>query len=200
MLNIAVLISGSGSNLQAIIDKKNIGDMKNVNIACVISNKSSAYGLIRAKENNIPAFAILKKDYENFDLWQKALIKKLREYKIDLVVLAGFLTILTDEFINEFDKKIINVHPSLIPSFCGEGYYGLAVHTAALKKGVKVSGATVHYVDSGVDTGEIILQKAVEVLKTDDAHSLQQRIMQEAEWHILPMAIKQIADEKENNK
>ncbi len=196
MLNIAVLVSGSGSNLQAIIDEKKNGALDNVNISCVISNKSDVFALKRAKENNIESKVFLKKDYTAHSLWEEDLIKYLKEKEIDLVVLAGFLTILSANFVENFTNRIINIHPSLIPSFCGDGFYGLNVHKAALKKGVKISGATVHYVDAGVDTGEIIIQKAVEVLDGDTPEILQKRILTEAEWVILPQAIKKIADKK----
>ncbi len=196
MLNIAVLVSGSGSNLQAIIDEKLKGNLENVNISCVISNKAGVFALERAKNHSIENTVFIKKDYKNHDEWETALIAYLKERDIDLVVLAGFLTILSEKFVKNFTNSIINIHPSLIPAFCGDGFYGLKVHSAAIEKGVKLSGATVHYVDAGVDTGKIIAQKAVEVLDSDTAQTLQKRVLEEAEWIILPQAIKKIADNK----
>ncbi len=196
MLNIAVLVSGSGSNLQAIIDEKLKGNLDNVNISCVVSNKADVYSLKRADKHGIENKVFLKKDYQNQEEWENALISYLKEKNVELVVLAGFLTILSEKFVENFTNSIINIHPSLIPAFCGDGFYGLRVHKAAIEKGVKISGATVHYVDSGVDTGKIIMQKAVEVLDNDTPEILQNRILENAEWVILPKAIKKIADER----
>ena len=193
-MKIAVLVSGGGSNLQAIIDAI---ESKRIDgkIVTVVSNKDGVYALERAKKHNIPYKIINKKDNPNFD---KELVTHLKENDVDLVVLAGFLCILDDEVINEYPNKIINVHPSLIPSFCGDGYYGLRVHRAALDYGVKITGATVHYVNNIVDGGDIIMQKAVEVLPGDTPEVLQKRVMEEAEWIILPEAIAKISSTERN--
>lgn len=193
MLNIVVCVSGGGTNLQAIIDGVGNGSIQNTRIAGVISNNAGAYALKRAEAANIPAFCVSPKNFERRDEFNRAFLERLGELKPDLIVLAGFLVILPPEMIQTYRDRIINIHPSLIPSFCGTGYYGLKVHREALKRGVKVTGATVHYVDEGTDTGKIILQKAVEVKEGDTPESLQRRVMEEAEWVILPAAINQIA-------
>ncbi|MCR5515008.1 MAG: phosphoribosylglycinamide formyltransferase [Lachnospira sp.] len=193
MLRVTVLVSGGGTNLQAIIDSVNNGTIKNTKLVGVISNNAGAYALERAKKADIPAFVISPKDYESREIFNDALLAKVKELDTDLVVLAGFLVRIPEKMVHEYSHRIINIHPSLIPSFCGVGYYGLKVHEAALAKGVKVSGATVHFVDEGMDTGEIIFQKAVEVKEDDTPETLQRRIMEEAEWKLLPAAINKIA-------
>ena len=190
--NIAVLVSGGGTNLQALIDAQNDGIIKSGKIKLVVSNNKNAYALERAKNANIASLVISKKDLGSQDAFEDELIKKLDEEKIDLIVLAGFMCILTEKFTSHFADRIINVHPSLIPSFCGKGFYGLKVHEAALEYGVKVSGATVHFVNEIPDGGKIILQKAVEIKEGDTPEVLQKRIMQEAEWKILPMACEMV--------
>ena len=193
MLNIVVCVSGGGTNLQAIIDGVKSGTIRNTRIVGVISNNAGAYALTRAKENEIPAFCISPKDYADREAFNQAFLDKLAELAPDLIVLAGFLVILPKQMIATYRDRIINIHPSLIPSFCGTGFYGLKVHEEALKRGVKVTGATVHYVDEGTDTGTIIAQKAVEVLPGDPPEVLQRRVMEQAEWVILPKAIDEIA-------
>ena len=188
MKKVAVLVSGGGTNLQAIIDAKANGIIKNAEISLVISNKASAFALERAKKAGIEAKCIAPSMFNTRELFNKALIKALDETEIDLVVLAGFLVIIPEEMVAKYRNRIINIHPSLIPSFCGTGYYGLKVHEKALERGVKLTGATVHFVDEGTDSGPIILQKAVEVKDDDTAESLQLRVMEEAEWKILPEA------------
>lgn len=190
---IAVLVSGNGTNLQALIDSVKSGIITHGSIELVISNKEDAFALKRAANNGIPTKTILKKDFPSKYSFEQALIQTLHEYEIDLIVLAGFMYILSEGFITEFKDRIINVHPSLIPSFCGEGYYGLKVHQAALKKGVKVTGATVHFVNEVPDGGKIILQKAVEIKDDDTPETLQLRVMQQAEWIILPQAVELIS-------
>lgn len=197
MLKIGVLISGGGTNLQAIIDAIESGEITNSKIDVVISNNPNAYGLTRAKEKGIEAVAISPKSYSDRQEFNKALIDTIDSYNLDLIVLAGCLVIMPEKLIKKYPNRIINIHPSLIPAFCGTGFYGLKVHEEALKRGVKITGATVHYVDEGTDTGEIIYQKAVEVLEDDTAEVLQQRVMKEAEWVILPKAINKIANSKE---
>ena len=192
--NIAVLVSGGGTNLQALIAAKNDGTLKNGEIKLVISNKADAYALTRAKNADITAKSLVKKDFETAEKWEEELIKTLKENDIDLIVLAGFLAILSEKFTKTFEKRIINVHPSLIPSFCGQGFYGLKVHEEALKKGVKVTGATVHFVNEIPDGGEIIMQKAVEVEENDTPEILQKRVMQQAEWIILPQSVEKISE------
>lgn len=194
MLNVVVLVSGGGTNLQAIIDAIDCGDVTNTKIAAVISNNYGVYSLERAKKAGIPGEVVSPKDFEDRPTFNKALLDKVKSYNPDLIVLAGFLVVIPEEMINEYENKIINIHPSLIPSFCGTGYYGLKVHEAALARGVKLTGATVHYVDKGTDTGPIIMQKAVEVKEGDTPKILQQRVMEEAEWKILPAAINLIAN------
>lgn len=193
MLNIVVCVSGGGTNLQAIIDGIHNGTVRNTKIAGVISNNAGAYALTRAKENDIPAYCISPKNYADRAAFNQAFLDKLKELNPDLIVLAGFLVILPEQMITTYRNRIINIHPSLIPSFCGKGFYGLKVHEEVLKRGVKITGATVHYVDEGTDTGTIIAQKAVEVLPGDTPQILQKRVMEQAEWVILPGAIDEIA-------
>ena len=193
-MKIAVMVSGGGTNLQAIIDAINAGTITNTEIAVVISNNANAYALTRARENGIEAVCVSPKDYENRDTFNRELLNKVNAYNVDLVVLAGFLVKIPEEMVHQYNHRIINIHPSLIPSFCGVGFYGLKVHEAALEKGVKVTGATVHFVDEGMDTGRIILQKAVDVLENDTPQTLQRRVMEQAEWKILPQAIDMIAN------
>ena len=193
MKKAAVLVSGGGTNLQAIIDAKASGLIKNAEISLVISNNPSAYALTRAKNAGIKASCISPSEFDSREAFNKTLTDALIEAEIDLVVLAGFLVIIPYEMVEKFRNRIINVHPSLIPSFCGTGCYGLKVHEKALSRGVKITGATVHFVDEGTDTGPIILQKAVEVKDGDTAETLQKRVMEEAEWKILPEAIELVA-------
>ena len=190
MLKIAVLVSGSGSNLQAIIDEMKKGEI-NGKIVTVVSNKPDVYALKRAEDNDIPTKVIVSKNNPEFD---NELLNHLKELKVDLIVLAGFLCILKGDILKEYSNKIINVHPSLIPSFCGDGFYGLKVHEAALNYGVKVTGATVHFVNEITDGGKIILQKAVYIKDGDTPEILQRRVMEEAEWKILPQAVKMICN------
>lgn len=191
-INIAVLVSGGGTNLQALIDAQNSGIIKNGEIKLVISSNPDAYALTRAENNNISSVVVSKKEYGSMSAVEEKIISILEDNRIDLIVLAGFMCILSDKFTNKYDRRIINVHPSLIPSFCGEGFYGLKVHEAALKKGVKVTGATVHFVNEIPDGGEIIMQKAVRVLDSDTPKSLQARVMKQAEWIILPRAVEKV--------
>lgn len=193
MLRIAVLVSGGGTNLQAIIDSIADGRIKDTQIVKVISNKADAYALKRAEENGIASEAVVRKDFTDKEAFHEALIRAVDEAQPDLVVLAGFLVVLPLKMIEKYRGRIINIHPSLIPSFCGNGFYGLKVHEAALARGVKVTGATVHFVDEGTDTGPIIAQKAVEVQEGDTAEILQKRVMEQAEWIILPGVINDIA-------
>ncbi len=194
MLKIAVLVSGGGTNLQAIIDAIESGKITNTEIAVVISNNKNAYALERAKKHGIEALCISPKDYENRADFNEDFLNRLNSYNVDLVVLAGFLVVLPEKMIKTYQNRIINIHPSLIPSFCGTGFYGLKVHEGALARGVKITGATVHFVDEGTDTGPIILQKAVEVQEGDTTEVLQRRVMEQAEWVILPQAIDLIAN------
>lgn len=194
MFDIVCLVSGGGTNLAAIIKAIEDGSIKNVRIKSVISNNADAYALERAKNSGIESKCISPKSFSNRDDFNKALLDELRSLNPDLIVLAGFLVNISKDIVDAFENKIINIHPSLIPSFCGKGYYGLKVHEAALKRGVKVTGATVHFVDAGIDTGKIIIQKAVNVLPGDDAKTLQRRVMEEAEWIILPKAVEMIAN------
>ena len=189
MLDIVVCVSGGGTNLQAIIDKIESKEITNARIRAVISNNYGVKALERAQNAGIDAKVVSPKDYDDRDLFNKALLDTVKAYEPGLVVLAGFLVDIPEEFVKTFKNRIINIHPSLIPSFCGAGYYGLKVHEAVLARGVKVTGATAHFVDEGTDTGPIILQKAVEVLPDDTPKSLQLRVMQQAEWEILPKAI-----------
>lgn len=194
MLKIGVLVSGGGTNLQAIIDKIEDGYITNAEIVTVVSNKVDAYALKRAKNHNIENIFINPKDFEIKELFDEALINHFKTKDVELIVLAGFTAVLGSKFVNAFYNRIINIHPSLIPSFCGKGFYGLKVHEAVLKRGVKITGATVHFVDEGTDTGTIIFQKAVEVQENDTPETLQKRVMEEAEWVIYPQAIKMIAN------
>ena len=196
MLRIAVLVSGGGTNLQAIIDKIAAGEIHNTEIAVVISNNRKAYALERAKNNNIPAECISPKSFEDREEFHRALLAAVDSYNVDLIVLAGFLVAIPDIMVKAYTNRIINIHPSLIPSFCGKGHYGLHVHEAALNRGVKVTGATVHFVDDGTDTGPIILQKPVMIEQNDTPETLQKRVMEQAEWVILPKAIDLIANGK----
>ena len=196
MLRVGVLVSGGGTNLQAIIDGIKNKVITNTEIEVVISNKKDAYALVRAKENGINAECISPKDFDERKDFNQALIDTLDKYKVDLIVLAGFLVVLLPEMISKYRNKIINIHPSLIPSFCGNGFYGLKVHEKALERGVKVTGATVHFVDEGTDTGPIIYQKAVDILPGDTPEVLQKRVMEQAEWKIMPQAINDIANGK----
>ena len=194
MLRVAVLVSGGGTNLQAIMDAIDNGTITNTEIAVVISNNKNAYALERAKNHGVEAICISPKDYENRADFNEDFLNRLNSYNVDLVVLAGFLVVLPEKMIETYRNRIINIHPSLIPSFCGTGFYGLKVHEGALARGVKVTGATVHFVDEGTDTGPIILQKAVEVCQGDTPEVLQRRVMEQAEWVILPQAIDLIAN------
>lgn len=194
MLKLAVLVSGGGTNLQAVIDAIESGVITNAEISVVISNNKNAYALERAKLCGIESLCISPKDYEDRDAFNAAFLQKLNAYAVDLVVLAGFLVVIPEVMIRQYRNRMINIHPSLIPSFCGTGYYGLKVHEGALARGVKVTGATVHFVDEGTDTGPIILQKAVEVKPGDTPEVLQRRVMEQAEWVILPQAIDLIAN------
>ena len=196
MLNIVVCVSGGGTNLQAIIDGIQKETIQNTKIVGVISNNASAYALERASRYGIPAKCISPKQYEIREDFHKALLSTIDELQPDLIVLAGFLVKIPIEMIHKYSKRIINIHPSLIPSFCGTGYYGLKVHEGAIARGVKITGATVHFVDEGMDTGPILMQKAVEVLPEDTAELLQKRVMEEAEWTILPNVINDIANGK----
>lgn len=192
MMKIAVLVSGGGTNLQAIIDAVRVGKITDTEICLVLSNNKNAYALERAKEAGIPALSISPKEYDSRDKFNDAMLEAVRSSGAELVVLAGFLCVIPPKMVEAYPNRIINIHPSLIPSFCGTGYYGLKVHEAALERGVRVSGATVHFVDAGTDTGPIILQKAVEVMDGDTPKDLQLRIMEQAEWKILPEAIQLI--------
>ncbi len=196
MKNIVVLVSGGGTNLQALIDAEKSGIIKNGKITCVISSNPDAYALERAKNNNIATDVIRRKDYEKFEDYDVALTELLKSKNADLIVLAGFMTILGHNVITNFENRIINIHPALIPSFCGEGFYGLKVHEEALKKGVKISGATAHFVIEECDAGPIILQGAVEVKNGDTPEILQKRIMENVEWKILPKAVSLFCEDK----
>lgn len=191
---IAVFVSGGGTNLQALIDASKRGEIPSGEIALVLASNDKAYALTRAAENNIPSAVVKRKDYENQIAYEEAVKGVLAEKGIDMIVLAGFMTILSENFTSAYPKRIVNVHPSLIPSFCGEGFYGLRVHEAALEYGVKVTGATVHYVNEIPDGGEIILQKAVEIQEGDTAEVLQKRVMEQAEWILLPKAVELVAN------
>ncbi len=194
MLDIVVCVSGGGTNLQALIDSIENQTVTNTRIAGVISNNRGAKALERALAHGIPAVCISPKDYENRALFNDALLAQIRKWNPGLIVLAGFLVAIPEQMVKEYSERIINIHPSLIPSFCGVGYYGLKVHEAALARGVKVTGATVHFVDEGMDTGRIIYQKAVEVEKGDTPEVLQRRVMEQAEWILLPKAVDDIAN------
>lgn len=197
MLKVTVLVSGGGTNLQAILDAMDRKEIQGAEISAVISNNPGAYALERARLHGIPALCVSPKDYETREAFHEALLKALRDSEADLVVLAGCLVVIPESIIKEYKGRMINIHPSLIPSFCGTGYYGLKVHEEALKRGVKVTGATVHFVDEGTDTGPILLQKAVEVKEGDTPEILQRRVMEEAEWILLPKAIDMLARRNE---
>ena len=194
MLKIAVCVSGGGTNLQAIMDAIDNGTITNARIEVVISNNKNAYALERAKKHGIQSVCISPKDYESREAFNQDFLARLDSYQVDLVVLAGFLVVIPEAMIKRYRNRIINIHPSLIPSFCGTGYYGLKVHEGVLNRGVKVTGATVHFVDEGTDTGPIILQKAVKVKQDDTPEVLQRRVMEQAEWIIMPKAIDLIAN------
>ncbi len=196
MLRVAVFVSGGGTNLQALIDRIEQRLLPGVKIELVISSSRQAFALERAKQHGIPATAIVKREYSSLDEYEKEFLKCLSSYPVDLIVLAGFLVILPERIVREYRNKIINIHPSLIPAFCGAGYYGLKVHEAVLARGVKVTGATVHFVDEGTDTGPIILQKPVLVEEGDTPELLQRRVMEQAEREILPEAVRLIAEER----
>ena len=196
MLKVAVLVSGGGTNLQAILDAVDSGAITNAKVEVVISNNKNAYALARARNHGIEALCISPKDYETRDAFNQAFLEKLDSCQPDLIVLAGFLVVIPEKMIEKYRNRIINIHPSLIPSFCGTGYYGLKVHEGVLGRGVKVTGATVHFVDEGTDTGPIILQKAVDVHQDDTPEILQRRVMEQAEWIIMPKAIDLIANGK----
>ncbi len=197
---IAVLVSGGGTNLQALIDAQQKGILKSGEIVLVLSNKTDAYALTRAQNANIGTATVLKKDCADRNEFERRIVEKLEENQIDLIVLAGFMSILGESFTKKYDKRIINVHPSLIPSFCGEGFYGLKVHEAALNYGVKVTGATVHFVNEIADGGEIIMQKAVDILDGDTPEVLQKRVMEQAEWIILPLAAEKVSKQILNDR
>ena len=196
MLRVAVMVSGGGTNLQAIIDAVDSGRITNTELVAVISNNKNAYALERAKKAGIRDIVVSPKDYESREAFNQALIETVDALKVDLIVLAGYLVVIPPEMIDRYENRIINIHPSLIPSFCGTGFYGLKVHEAALQRGVKVVGATVHFVDKGTDTGPIILQKAVAVEGGDTPKVLQQRVMEQAVWILLPQAIDDIANDR----
>ncbi len=196
MLNVVVLVSGGGTNLQAVIDAVKDGNISNTKITGVISNNKNAYALERAKKSGIENLCISPKDFETREQFNEEFLKAVDDMEPDLIVLAGFLVVIPPKMIERYTNRIINIHPSLIPSFCGTGYYGIKVHEAALSRGVKVVGATVHFVDEGTDTGPIILQRAVNVEQDDTPEILQRRVMEQAEWKILPLAIDLIANGK----
>lgn len=196
MLNIGVLVSGGGTNLQALIDACKSGVIKSGKIVTVVSSKAGVYALERAEKNGIATAVFSKKDYENGDALDEAIAKHMKENNVDLIVMAGYLSIVGEKLLKAYENKIINIHPSLIPSFCGDGFYGLKVHQAVLDYGVKVTGATVHFVNEITDGGKIILQKAVYVCEGDDPETLQKRVMEEAEWIILPQAVELICSGK----
>ena len=200
MLNIAVLVSGGGTNLQALIDAERAGKIENGKISVVVASKPGVYALERAKNAGIEGIVLARSDYENVDAYSEALENLLKEKHTDLIVLAGFMTITNEKFTKAFENKIINVHPALIPSFCGKGFYGLRVHEEALRRGVKVTGATVHFVNEIPDGGRIIFQKAVEIQDGDTPETLQRRVMEQAEWILLPRALEKVAGEREKEK
>ena len=197
---IAVFVSGGGTNLQALIDAQNSGILQSGEIALVLASNHKAYALTRAAENNIPSAVVVRKEFDSQLAYEEKVKEVLKEYGIELIVLAGFMSILSENFTSAFPKRIINIHPSLIPSFCGKGYYGLKVHEAALAYGVKVTGATVHYVNEIPDGGEILMQKAVEVKDGDTPEVLQRRVMEEAEWILLPRATEQVSKELQKGR
>ena len=196
MKNIVVLVSGGGTNLQALIDAQNRGEIKGGKITCVISSKADAYALERARNAGIPSVVIPRKDFDSAGSYSEAVLSELKKQNADLIVLAGFMTILDECVTSEYPYKIINVHPALIPSFCGEGYYGLKVHKAALEYGVKISGATVHFVNEKADAGAIILQGAVDVANDDTPETLQRKIMENVEWKLLPKAVSLFCEDR----
>lgn len=195
LTRVAVLVSGGGTNLQALIDAKARGEIPSAEFVLVIASKPGVYALDRAKRAGIPSTVIARRDYPTGETYEAAMLAALDEARVDLIVLAGFLTVLSSDFVSRYPRRILNVHPSLIPSFCGDGYYGLRVHEAALAYGVKVTGATVHFVNEVTDGGEIILQKAVEIRDGDTPETLQKRVMEEAEWVLLPRAVEKVAKE-----
>lgn len=197
---IAVFVSGGGTNLQALIDAQKSGILQSGEIALVLASNHKAYALTRAAENNIPSAVVVRKEFDSQLAYEEKVKEVLKEYGIELIVLAGFMSILSEIFTSAFPKRIINIHPSLIPSFCGKGYYGLKVHEAALAYGVKVTGATVHYVNEIPDGGEILMQKAVEVKDGDTPEVLQRRVMEEAEWILLPRATEQVSKELQKGR
>ncbi|WP_288302549.1 phosphoribosylglycinamide formyltransferase [Anaerotignum lactatifermentans] len=197
---IAVFVSGGGTNLQALIDAQKSGILQSGEIALVLASNHKAYALTRAAENNIPSVVVVRKEFNSQLAYEEKVKEVLKEYGIELIVLAGFMSILSENFTSAFPKRIINIHPSLIPSFCGKGYYGLKVHEAALAYGVKVTGATVHYVNEIPDGGEILMQKAVEVKDGDTPEVLQRRVMEEAEWILLPRATEQVSKELQKGR
>ena len=199
-MNIVVLVSGGGTNLQALIDAQKSGILQSGEIALVLASNHKAYALTRAAENNIPSAVVVRKEFDSQLAYEEKVKEVLKEYGIELIVLAGFMSILSENFTSAFPKRIINIHPSLIPSFCGKGYYGLKVHEAALAYGVKVTGATVHYVNEIPDGGEILMQKAVEVKDGDTPEVLQRRVMEEAEWILLPRATEQVSKELQKGR
>ncbi len=190
---IAVLVSGGGTNLQALLDAQNSGIISSGKISLVIANSATAYALTRAENAGVPTAVVLKKELGSQEAFETRIMELLQEYQIDLIVLAGFMSILTERFTSQYPKRILNVHPSLIPSFCGKGYYGLKVHEEALAYGVKVTGATVHFVNEIPDGGEIVFQKAVEIEEGDTPEVLQRRVMEQAEWKILPTAVEKVS-------
>ena len=192
---VAVLVSGGGTNLQAILDAEKAGIIQSGKVVLVISSSSKAYALERAKLAGVDALAVTKKKYGSLEKVEEKIVSLLTEYRIDLIVMAGFLTVLSSDFTARYPRRILNIHPSLIPSFCGDGYYGLRVHEEALKRGVKVTGATVHFVNEITDGGEILYQKAVEVLPDDTPEILQRRVMEQAEWVLLPKAVETVSRE-----
>lgn len=197
---IAVFVSGGGTNLQALIDAQKSGILQSGEIALVLASNHKAYAMTRAAENNIPSVVVVRKEFDSQLAYEEKVKEVLKEYGIELIVLAGFMSILSENFTSAFPKRIINIHPSLIPSFCGKGYYGLKVHEAALAYGVKVTGATVHYVNEIPDGGEILMQKAVEVKDGDTPEVLQRRVMEEAEWILLPRATEQVSKELQKGR
>ncbi|MDD6806929.1 MAG: phosphoribosylglycinamide formyltransferase [Oscillospiraceae bacterium] len=198
-VNVAVLVSGGGTNLQALLDAEARGEIKSGEIKVVISNKAGAYALERAKNSGVDGVTVLKKECGSPEAFEDKILSVLESYDIDVIVLAGFLSVLSENFVKKYPKRIINVHPSLIPSFCGDGFYGLRVHEEALKYGVKVTGATVHFVNEVTDGGEIIFQKAVEIKDGDTPEILQKRVMEEAEWKLLPAALEKVCNDIINN-
>jgi len=196
LLKIGILVSGGGTNLQSVIDAVESGYIPNSEIVTVVSSKKEAYALERAKNHRIPGEYISRKGFQSQEQYDEALIKNMKEHEVELVLLCGFLSILGETFIKEFENKIINIHPALIPSFCGKGYYGLKVHEEALKYGIKITGATVHFVEIEPDAGPIILQKAVEIKDDDTPEVLQKRVMEEAEWYLMPLAVKLYAENR----